>query len=458
MALSLRSASRARSVAALLAVTALLAACAPGAAPSAPPAAPTAAAKAGSTAAAAAPTAAAVAQPAATAAAQAAPTVAAAAQPAATAVAQAAPTVAAAAQKAAGGPPYKIGAVLSISGFNSPLGTPERDTLQMMAEDLNARGGINGRPVELVIYDSESDNTKAVTLVRRLLDQDQVLAVIGSSASGETLAFSQSIAEAEVPNVALAAAVAIFEPVKPWVFTTASSNLDSAGAVINYLKSKNMDRVAVLHSTNGFGQDGRAVWQRLNDGGEVKVVAIESFTDNDTDMSPQLTKLKGTEAQAIAVWGNNPAQAIVAKNFQQLGLNVPLLYSHSAPNAQFLQQAGDAANGIVMPTNKITVAEVVPASDPQKPVLDAYARAFEAKFNRPADQFGGHAYDAMQIIVNALQRGADTPAKLRDEIENTKNYVGVSGIFNYSPTNHSGMTPDALLMVTVENGKFVPAR
>ncbi|MBA2449202.1 MAG: ABC transporter substrate-binding protein, partial [Chloroflexi bacterium] len=382
----------------------------------------------------------------------------AAAQPAATAVAQTAPTVVAAVQKAASGEPYKIGAVLSISGFNSPLGTPERDTLQMMAEDLNSKGGINGRPLELVVYDSESDNTKAVTLVRRLLDQDRVLAVIGSSASGETLAFSQSIAEAEVPNVALAAAVAIFEPVKKWGFTTASSNLDSAGAIVNYMKAKSMDRVAVLHSTNGFGQDGRAVWQRLNDSGQIKVVATESFTDNDTDMSPQLTKLKGSEAQAIAIWGNNPAQAIVAKNYQQLGLNVPLMYSHSAPNAQFLQQAGDAANGIIMPTNKITVAEVVPANDPQKPVLDAYAQAFRARFNRPADQFGGHAYDAMQMVVDALNRGADTPAKLRDEIESTKNYVGVSGVFNYSPTNHSGMTPDALLMVMVESGRFVLAK
>jgi branched-chain amino acid transport system substrate-binding protein len=261
-----------------------------------------------------------------------------------------------------------------------------------------------------------------------------------------------------VPNVALAAAVAIFEPVKKWGFTTASSNLDSAGAIISYLKAKNMDRVALVHSTNGFGQDGRAVWQRLNDAGQVKLVAVESFTDNDKDMSPQLTKLRGTDAQAVAVWGNNPAQAIVARNFQDLGLRVPLLFSHSAPNAQFLQQAGDAANAVTMPTNKITVVDQVPANDPQKPVLEGYARAFQARFNRPADQFGGHAYDAMQIVVDAIKRGGDTPARLRDEIENTKNYVGVSGVFNYSAENHSGMTPDALLMVTVENGKFVPAR
>jgi branched-chain amino acid transport system substrate-binding protein len=358
----------------------------------------------------------------------------------------------------AGGAPYRIGAALSISGFNSPLGTPERDTLLMMSEEINSRGGINDRPLELIVYDTESDNTKAVTLVKRLIEQDRVMAVIGSSASGETLAFAQTIQEAQVPNVALAAAVAIFDPVKKWGFTTASSNRDAAGSIIKYLQSKNIDRVALLHSTNGFGQDGRAVWQKLNDQGQIKVLAIESFTDNDKDMTAQLTKMKGTDAQAIVVWGNNPAQAIAARNYVQLGLDTPLLFSHSAPNAQFVQQAGDAANGVTMPTNKITVADLVPPGDPQKPVLDDYARAFGAKYNRPADQFGGHAYDALKIIVEAIKRGGDTPAGLRDEIENTRNYVGVTGVFNYSENNHSGMTPEALLMVTVENGKFVPVR
>jgi branched-chain amino acid transport system substrate-binding protein len=148
----------------------------------------------------------------------------------------------------------------------------------------------------------------------------------------------------------------------------------------------------------------------------------------------------------------------VARNYVQLGLDTPLLFSHSAPNAQFLQQAGDAANGVTMPTNKITVVGLVAPSDPQKPVLDSYARAFESKYNRPADQFGGHAYDALQIIVEVIKRGGDTPARLRDGIENTRNHVGVTGVFNYGENNHSGMSPDALLMVTVENGKFVPAR
>lgn len=434
---------------ALALLLALAAGCAPApaVAPTAPPAAATAVAKTAATTAAVASPAVGAAAPAATAAAKAAPTVAAAAQGAATSLA-----------KPAGGAPYKIGAVLSISGFNSPLGTPERDTLQMMADDLNGKGGINGRPIELVMYDSESDNTKAVTLAKRLLDQDKVLAVIGSSASGETLAFTQAIQDAQVPNISLAAAVAIFEPVKKWVFTTASSNYDASGAVVKFLKSKNVDRVAVLHSTNGFGADGKAVWQKVNDRGDIKVVAIESFTDNDKDMTPQLTRIRGTDAQAIAVWGNNPAQAIVARNYQQLGLKLPLVFSHSAPNAQFLQQAGDAANGLFMPTNKITVVDVVPANDPQKAILDRYAAAFRARYNRPADQFGGHAFDAMQIVVDAIKRGGDTPAKLRDEIEKTKDYVGVSGTFNYSAENHSGMTPDALLMVTVENGKFVLAR
>jgi branched-chain amino acid transport system substrate-binding protein len=355
-------------------------------------------------------------------------------------------------------PPYRIGALLSISGFNSAIGTSARNGLTVLADQINAEGGVNGRRLELVVYDTESTPTTASLLAQRLVQQDRVLAVLGPSSTGEALAISRVIEEAGVPNVAIAAGLGLIEPTVAWRFITPSTNLDGARANAAYLKSRGIERIALLHSTNGFGADGKVAWQRVEQEGGIQLIGVESYDDADADMTVQLTRLRARDPQAIVLWGNNPAQAIVARNARAIGLDTPLLYAHAMASRQFLEQAGEAAAGIIAPTNKPTIADILPALDPQKATIDEFSRLYQSAYGRAPDMFAGNAYDALQIVRHALLRGAETPGQLRDEIEQTRGYAGMTGVYTYGPNDHAGLGPEALVMITVDKGAFVPVR
>jgi len=349
---------------------------------------------------------------------------------------------------------YKIGALFAVTGNNSPLGTPEKETAQMLEEQINAKGGINGHKVQLIVYDTESDETKAVTLAKKLIEQDNVLAIIGPSSTGESMALIDTVEKAQIPLISCAASAQITTPVKKWVFKTPQSDALAAAEVFDYLKSKGITEVALLASTGGFGVTGKQALEAAAPQYGIKFVASESFGDKDTDMTVQLTKIKGTAAKALIVWGTNPGPALISKNAKQLGLNIPILDSHGIANQAFLDLAGDAANGVILPAGKLLAADTLPDSDPQKSVLLSYAKDFKAKYNKNADTFGGHAWDAMTMVTNALAKVGPDKAKIRDELENLKNFIGISGVFNMSPQDHNGLTKGAFVMITVANGKW----
>ena len=352
--------------------------------------------------------------------------------------------------------PYKVGALFAVTGFNSPLGTPERDTAKMVEEQINAKGGIGGRKLELVIYDTESDETKAVTLAKKLLEQDKVLAIIGPSSTGESMALLDTMTKAKTPLISAAASAQIVEPLaeRKYIFKTPQSDVLAVNEVYDYLKNNKMTKVALLTTSGGFGTTGKAALEKAAAPAGISIVAAESFGDKDTDMTVQLKKIQGTEAQAIIVWGTNPGPAIIAKNAKQLGLKQQILNSHGIANATFLELAGDAADGIIFPAGKLLVADQLADSDPQKTVLISYAKDFQAKYNRTADTFGGHAYDALMLVTKALEKAGTDKEKIRDEIENTKNHVGTGGFFNMSPQDHNGLTKGAFVMIKVAGGKW----
>ncbi len=355
--------------------------------------------------------------------------------------------------------PIKIGALFAVSGFNSPLGTPERDTALMLEKQINAAGGINGRKLQLVIYDTESDETKAVTLAKKLIEQDKVLAIIGPSSTGESIAIRDTVTKAEIPLVSAAASILIVTPIEQakWVFKTPQSDVLAVEALFEYLKGKGLTKVALLTSSGGFGKTGKAALDEAAPRMGMTVAGSESFGDTDTDMTPQLTKLKGSGAQALIVWGTNPGPAIIAKNAKQINLGMPIFNSHGIANQKFIELAGDAAEGITFPAGHLLLADYLPASDPQKAVLTKYRDDFQKEYGRGADTFGGHAYDALMMIKAALEKSGPDKAKLRDALENTTGFVGTGGIFNMSATDHNGLTKDAFEMVEIKGGKWAPA-
>ena len=293
---------------------------------------------------------------------------------------------------------YKIGCVFSITGPASFLGDPEKKSVELLAERINKAGGINGHPVELVIYDTEGDATKTVLAVNKLIQKDKVLAIIGPSRSPTTLAVIPIVERAKVPLISCAAAISITQPVKKWVFKTPQTDAMAVAKIYSYMQKHGIKKVAIITVANAFGESGKKQLLQQAPKYGIEVVAEETFGPKDIDMTPQLTRIKATPAQAIICWGTNPGPAIIAKNRLQLGLTIPLFQSHGVASKKFIELAGKAAEGIILPTGKVLVAKVLPDTDVQKPVLLDYISAYENRYKQPVSGFGGYAWDALNIL------------------------------------------------------------
>ena len=351
--------------------------------------------------------------------------------------------------------PYKIGGIFAITGPASFLGEPERNSMELLAEQINAGGGINGHPIELVIYDTEGDATKAVLNANKLIEKDNVLAIVGPSLSGTTLGVIPIAEKGQVPLISCAASVKITTPVKKWVFKTPQTDVMAVAKIYNYIKGQGVKKIAILTVSNAFGDSGRQQLLEQSADYGFEIVADESFGPQDTDMTPQLTKIRALKPQAIICWGTNPGPAVIAKNMRQLGIKTPLYQSHGVASKKFIELAGEEANGIILPTGKILVAGELADSDPQKQVLQKYVADYEAKYKVAVSGFGGYAWDGLQILAQALEKAGDDRAKIRDEVEKIDGYVGISGIFRFSPQDHNGLNKEeAFVMVKIVEGDW----
>ena len=352
--------------------------------------------------------------------------------------------------------PYVVGGIFSISGPASYLGEPERNSLEMVVGALNAKGGINGHPIKLTIYDDEGDVTKARLHATKLTQDKKCLAIIGPSLSHTSMAVLEITQKAKLPLISCAASVKITSPAKDraWVFKTAQTDQMAVGRIYQYLQKKNLKQVAILTVSTGFGVSGKQQLLEQAPKYGIQVVAQEVFGEKDTDMTPQLTKLRSSPAQAVICWGTGPAPALVAKNMKQLGITIPLVQSHGVASKKFIELAGDAGDGIILPAGKLAIWQQLPDTDPQKAVCKEYAEKYHAKFKAPESSFGGYAYDAIRMLNQVLTKAGNNRDKIRGGLEGLKNFVGISGIFNMSPEDHNGLSPAAFVMVKIEKGGF----
>ena len=352
--------------------------------------------------------------------------------------------------------PIRIGAIFSATGPASFLGEPERNTAKMLEEDINKSGGLLGRKVEIIVYDDETDATKAVTAVGRLIKKDRVVAIVGPSTSGSTLAIVPKVEEAKIPLVSCAAAKKIVDPVKKWVFKTPASDLLAVKKIFTDLKKNRITRIAILTASDAYGAGGREDIKELVPKTGLAIVADEVYGPKDTDMTAQLTKIKGTDAQAIVCWGTNPGPAVVARNRVQLGITIPLYMSSGVASKKFIELAGAAnAEGVLLPAGRLIVENQVPANQPQKKVLSGYIKEYESKYRQPVSTFGGHAWDAVMLISQAIRDAKSTnPAAIRDALEKIKGFQGTAGEFNFSEKDHNGLTEEAFVMVKIHKGDW----
>ena len=350
--------------------------------------------------------------------------------------------------------PIKIGGIFSVTGPASFLGDPEKKSMELAIDMINANGGIDGRMLEAVIYDTEGDPSRAVMNARRLITRDDVTAIIGPSLTPTSLAVVPAAERANVPLISCAAGNEITDPIKPWVFKTAQSDIHAVSSIYGHMQDNGIEKVAIITVSDSFGESGKD--QLLEQAGDfgIEIVAQESFGGSDTDMTSQLTNIRRAGPDALICWDTNPGPAVIARNVQQLGMDIPLYNSHGVASPRFIELAGDAAEGILLPTGKILVADILPDDDPQKQVLLDYIDSYEERFNETASSFGGYSYDAINLLAKAMKDTDADKSKIRDNLENIKGHVGISGEFNFSETDHNGLDPSAFVMVRITDGTW----
>ena len=356
--------------------------------------------------------------------------------------------------------PYKVGAIFSVTGRASFLGEPEKKTAEMIAEWINSSGGINGHPLELIVYDDESDDTKCNLAMKKLISRDEVPVVIGPSTSGTSLAIVNVAENSQVPLISCAASKKIVMPVEKrhWVFKVAGSDIHVSQRIFAHMKSKGISKVAIMSVTTGFGASGREELLAFAGDFGITIVADERYGPKDSDLTAQLTKIRGTDAQAIVNWSIGPTQILAVKNWRALGMdNLPLYQSHGFGSRKNIELCGKDAEGVLCPLAKVNIGRLLPDDDVQKATVMKYTDAYEKKYHEPISSFGGHAWDALYVAVKALEAVGPDRAKIRDYVENLTGFVGQHGVFNFSPADHNGLSKDDLEMVVVKNGDWAIA-
>ncbi|MFH1602621.1 MAG: ABC transporter substrate-binding protein, partial [Pseudomonadota bacterium] len=323
-----------------------------------------------------------------------------------------------------------------------------------------AAGGVLGRKLRLIAYDSAGDAEKARTFTKRLTEQDKVDLIIGGTSTGETMAAIPLIEAAQIPFISLAGAVVIVEPVKKWVFKTPHTDRMACEKIFVDMQSRKLSKIALISGPGGFDKSMRAECLKVAKKHRIEVVADETYGAGDTDMTAQLTKIKNTAGvQAVLNPGFGQGPAIVTKNYRQIGIKLPLYQSHGVASKEFIKLAGNAAENVRLPAAALLVAESLPASDPQKSVVVSYKREYESRFKSDVSTFGGHAYDGLMMAVDAIKRAGGTDkAKVRNAIEATHGYMGTAGLVNMTASDHMGLDLSAFRMLEVKGGNWVLAK
>ncbi len=366
--------------------------------------------------------------------------------------------------------PIKIGGLFAESGKVAFVGTASRLVAQMTVDAINAEGGVLGRPLELVVYDTESDPNVALRMARQLVEKDGVLAIIGPTSTGSGMAMKKYVEEEGIPTIMTVGGDPVIAGGKfgpfHWTFKTPQRSSTAVRKIYGHLRDAGLTNIALLTATDGFGQDGLRHLQGLAEEHGLAIVAEETMDPAAMDFSAQAFKLSMAKPQAVIVWTIGPAGAVASKNFAELPLDPaaqPLVVQcHGQPGPKYVELAGAAAEGDLMPGTKIMAAEQLPDDDPQKPIVQAFIADYTAAGHDeefPLNTHSGYAYDALLLLTEGLKAaGVAERGPLRDAIEQLDGVVGVSGVFTLSPEDHNGLDVDSMVMLTIKDGAYVLAR
>ncbi len=342
----------------------------------------------------------------------------------------------------------KIGFVLAETGPASTLGKAEVNTAKLLQKELEAKGEINGTKVELLIRDYESDDTKAVIAMDKLV-ADGVSVVIGATQASTTNAILPKASQAQVPLMT----VAPIETDAENVFVMTHSNQTVTSALVDYFKENNITKVAWINARDAFGVSGLPAFEPQAKENNIEIVAHEEFDATATDMTIQLTNIRKKNPEALVIWSRTPGAGVVARNFKALGMDIPVLQSHAAANDGFVEQVKSDSSNMYVVASKLSVVDQLPDSE-EKSKLAAYRDAYVAQFNEQPDLYGGYTYDAIQIVLEAIEVGKTSSADIAAYFkESVTDYKGVSGPYNLS-NPMDGALAEGISLLGIENGQW----
>lgn len=348
--------------------------------------------------------------------------------------------------------PIKIGAVLDITGVGANLGVPEQNTLNMLAEQLNAEGGIDGRQVELTILDNTSTEDGAAKATNQLIENGVDL-IIGASRTGPSLAMRPIAEGAKIPMISVAANASIIDG-SDWVFKTAQNDTAVLEKILNEMQAEGITSVSLMRDATGFGEGVGEIITELGASRGITLTTTEKFEPSATDFTAQLTNIRSDPSQAVIIWGITPSAGLVQAQYDSLGITKPVYQSHGVANTAFFDTAGADVANVKAAMGRIMVVDQLPDSDPQKPVIDKFVQDYTAKFGESPSSFAGHAFDAWQLAVAGITKAGTADKEALRAALATASFTGVSGIFAFSPENHSGLDASALVIVQARDGRW----
>ena len=353
----------------------------------------------------------------------------------------------------------KVGVTVSATGPAASLGIPEKNSFELLPKT------IAGQTVTYIVLDDASDTTKAVTNAKKLISEDKVDVIIGSTTTPNSLAITDVVADGETPNISMGGSGRIVDQSNPkarWVFKTPQSDSLMADAIAVHMKANGVTSIGFIGFNDAYGEGWLQEMRRSAATAGIKMVTEERFNRTDASTTGQVLKLVAANPQAILIAGSGTPAATPHKELVARGFKGKIYQTHGVANSDFLRVMGKDANGAFLPAGPMLVYEQLADSNPVKKVAKEYVTAYEAKFG-PRSTFGGHAFDAFTLLNNAVPealKAAKPGTKefrvaLRNALENVKDVVGVHGVFTMSPGDHNGLDNRGRMMMTIKDGKWL---
>lgn len=353
--------------------------------------------------------------------------------------------------------PIKVGMIATLTGPAGFIGSQIKDVAVIVEEMINAAGGVNGRPLNLIIEDDGGDPSRTLLSIQKLVKRDNVVAILGPTLTPTALAVIPFVEQESIPLITITGSRRVVLPPKKWVFKVSLADDLAIGAILGHMSKRGIKKVALLSDSGGFGEAGRQVILNMARSFDIAIVADERFSPADREVTAQLTRIRQTDAQALLAYTAGTPAVIIAKNYRQLGLKLPFYQSHATGTKRFIELAGEAAEGVIFPAVKVLVLEKLSRDDPYRQAVARFVEQHEKKLGPVRSQFGLVGWDSMLLLAEAIGKAGTDRLAIRDYIEAKQNFIGVTGVFSYSPDDHDGLKSVSLTMVKIENGAWVPA-